>query len=98
MLLTASPSVPCFWSSLQSKRIVGVESLPVCARAAGLLEVLAEPCQARNGVALRFHARAKGEDGRSQAEALLDAARASADAPVLGVLSKARSLRVGARA
>lgn len=82
--------------SFNSTRKVRLASSPVCARAAGLLEVLTEPCQARNGVALRFHARAKGEDGRAQAEALLDAARASATAPVLGVLSKARSPSPGA--
>ena len=38
-----------------------------------------------------MHARQKGEDGRAQVDALLDAARGSADAPVLGVLPKARA-------
>ena len=60
-------------------------------RAAALLQALEEPCGARVGVALRLHPRQKGEDGRTQVGALLDAARASADAPVVGVLPKARA-------
>ena len=60
-------------------------------RAAALLQALEEPCGARAGVALRMHARQKGEDGRAEVDALLDAARGSADAPVLGVLPKARA-------
>jgi hypothetical protein len=60
-------------------------------RAAALLQALAEPCRQRCGVELTFHARQKGDDGRAQADALLAAALASGEPPVLGVLPKARA-------
>ena len=63
------------------------------ARAAALLQALDEACGARAGVALRLHVRQKGDDGRTQVDALLDAARGSADGAVLGVLPKARAAK-----
>ena len=63
-------------------------------RAAALLQVLAEPCRQRCGVALTFHARAKGDDGAAAVNALLAAARASGAPAVLGVLHKVRRARL----
>ena len=56
--------------------------------AAKLIGALAAACKEKVGVELIVHEKPKGEDGSAQINELLEAVKASAESPVLGLLQK----------
>ncbi len=56
--------------------------------AAKLIGALTAACKEKAGVELIVHEKPKGEDGSTQINELLEAVKASAEAPVLGALQK----------
>ncbi len=61
--------------------------------AAALVAANAEACKERVGVELVTHVKPKGEDGAPQITQLIEAVKGSGEAPVLGLLTKARAPR-----
>ena len=59
--------------------------------AAALVAANAEACKERVGVELVTHVKPKGEDGAAQVAQLIEALKGSSEAPVLGLLTKARA-------